>query len=74
MLDEVFERLYRNSKSEKRTDLEELYRIIKESFLEEKDAEYVMDFLKKYFIEVDEETRQVKLSPWTYSLFEMSIA
>lgn len=74
MLDEVFERLYRNSKSEKRTDLEELYRIIKESFLEEKDVDYVMDFLKKYFIEVDEETRQVKLSSWTYSLFEMSIA
>jgi len=74
LLDEVFERLYRNSKSEKRTDLEELYRIIKESFLEEKDVDYVMDFLKKYFIEVDEETRQVKLSSWTYSLFEMSIA
>ncbi len=73
MLDEVFERLYLDTKSEKRTDLEELYKIVKESFFEEKDAEYVMDFLKKYFLEVDEETKQVKLSPWAHSLFEISI-
>lgn len=54
-------------------DLDELAEIIKRSDLSQQELEDVLEFLRKYFIEVDEGRRRARLKPWARSLFGVSI-
>jgi len=74
LIDEICRYLYSKMATEEWTSLDELYEIVKRHCLGKKEMEdSMMNFLKKYFIEVDESKQKVRLSSWAYNLFEISI-
>jgi len=71
MIDDLL--LYLSSKkaAEEWTSLEELSEIIKKHGIHPKDTEEVLSFLKKYFLEVDENRQKARLNSWAHNLFEI---
>ena len=69
MIDEICKYLYSKMTTEEWTNVSELREIIKRQNLKTEEAETVMDFLKKYFLEVDESKQRARLNPWASSLF-----
>ncbi len=53
--------------------IDELVELVRRSGVSEQDLEAVLEFLRKYFIEVDESGRRVRLKPWARDLFGVSL-
>ena len=71
MLDEIWEHLLSREMGEGWTSLDQLERMAKSLRLDEKEAREVLDFLKKYFLEVDEKSKKARLSSWSQNLFKI---
>ncbi len=66
MIDEVFEDLSSRLTDGEWTSLEELSGILKKQGLNQDEAEGVMRFLRRYFLEVDEIGRRARLNSWAH--------
>lgn len=51
---------------------DELTEIIRRQGLTQRELEEIEDFIKKYFMNVEESSQRMKLNSWTYNLFESS--
>jgi len=73
MIDDLL--LYLSSKkaTEEWTSLEELSEIMKRHGIHPEGTEQVMSFLKKYFLEVDENEQRARLNSWAHNLCEIRI-
>jgi hypothetical protein len=70
MLDDVIEKLISETKANKWISLQKLNEILQDFFQEKSEAKEVIEFLEKYFIEVDSDRYHVRLNDWAIKLFE----
>jgi len=71
LLDDVCRQLCSRTAGGDWISLPKLSEIVRSFYADEKDAEAVLDFLGKYFLEVDESESKARLSPWLCSLLEI---
>ena len=70
MFDEVFIKILSETKEGTWISITKLYEILHDYFPEKNNAEQVMDFLKKYFIDINNDRNLVRLNDWATRLFE----
>ena len=70
MLDDVFSKILSETKASKWMGMPKLRGILQDHFQEKAKAEQVMDFLEKYFIDVNNDKSLVRLNDWASKLFE----
>ena len=71
LIDEVLEYLCSKMSAKGWVELDEVTEIMQRQGLTKSEAENILKFLKKYFIEVEESRQKVKLNTWTCDLFEI---
>jgi len=74
LLDDVCRQLYSRTAKGNWVSLLELREVVRSFYTDEGDAEAVLDFLGKYFLEVDERERKARLSPWLCGLLEIPLS
>lgn len=72
MIDDIFKYLRSKMAANEWTRIDELTDTMRQQGLTEKELEDVVNFLMKYFVEVDTSGQCVKLNSWTYNFFEVS--
>ena len=70
MLDDVFVKILSETKASKWMSMPKLREILHDYLQEKAKAEQVMDFLEKYFIDVNNDKSLVRLNDWANKLFE----
>ena len=70
MLDDVFIKILSETKASKWMSMPKLREILHDYFQEKAKAEQVMDFLEKYFIDVNNDKSLVRLNDLANKLFE----
>jgi len=74
LLDDVCRQLCSRTAEGNRVSLLEIREVVRSFYTDEGDAEAVLDFLGKYFLEVDERESKARLSPWLCSLLETPLS
>lgn len=72
-IDEVCNYLFSKMVVGEWTSLDDLSELVGRHGLNRKEAEDVLNFLKKYFLEVDESEQKARLNSWTYDLCKISM-
>jgi len=71
LIDEVFQSVRLKMETTESMRFADLTEIIRKQGLNQKEVEDIQNFLKKYFIEIDEQ-QLIKLRSWAYDLFDLS--
>ena len=70
MLDDIFVKILSETKASKWMSMPKLREILHDYLQEKAEDEQVMDFLEKYFIDVNNDKSLVRLNDWAHKLFE----